>query len=135
MSRKQTLQLIQKVVVEFVKHVSRSKNLPQSSVDTAGGKIFTFGSYRLGVYGPGQYISSSVFGSPYTELKQDRILTHLWSYPNTSPENTFSTMSPPYLNAWHLQALSRNSRLYPTPMYLSSSSSCPASVSILSSHD
>lgn len=65
MSRKQTLQLIQKVVVEFVKHVSKSKNLPQSSVDTAGGKIFTFGSYRLGVYGPGQYITSSVFGSIY----------------------------------------------------------------------
>lgn len=29
------------------------KNLPQPVVDKAGGKIFTFGSYRLGVYGPG----------------------------------------------------------------------------------
>lgn len=38
---------------EFVKHVSRKRNLPQSAIDTAGGKIFTFGSYRLGVYGPG----------------------------------------------------------------------------------
>ena len=51
--RKTTLQLIQKVVVEFVKHVSKSKNLPQSTVASAGGKIFTYGSYRLGVYGPG----------------------------------------------------------------------------------
>ena len=55
--RKSTLQLIQRIVVEFVKHVSRTKNLPQSVVEKAGGKIFTFGSYRLGVYGPGQYFS------------------------------------------------------------------------------
>ena len=54
--RKQTLQLIQRVVVKFVKHVSTGKNLPQASIDAAGGKIFTFGSYRLGVYGPGQCI-------------------------------------------------------------------------------
>ena len=52
--RKTTLQLIQKVVIEFVKHVSKSKNLPQSTITAAGGKIFTFGSYRLGVYGPGE---------------------------------------------------------------------------------
>lgn len=53
-TRKQALQLIQKVVAEFVKHVCKTKNLPQSTVDSAGGKIFTFGSYRLGVYGPGK---------------------------------------------------------------------------------
>ena len=51
--RKNTLQLLQKITVEFVKHVSKKRNLSQSMIDTAGGKIFTFGSYRLGVYGPG----------------------------------------------------------------------------------
>lgn len=54
MFRKTTLQLMQRIVVEFVKHVSKNKNLPQSTIASAGGKIFTFGSYRLGVYGPGQ---------------------------------------------------------------------------------
>ncbi len=44
---------MQKMTGEFVKHVSKKRNLPQSAIDTAGGKIFTFGSYRLGVYGPG----------------------------------------------------------------------------------
>ena len=37
--RKSTLQLIQKVTTEFVRHVSKQKNLPQSTIDGAGGKI------------------------------------------------------------------------------------------------
>ena len=55
-----TLQLIQKITTEFVKQISRLRNLPQSSIDAAGGKIFTFGSYRLGVYGPGSDIDTLV---------------------------------------------------------------------------
>ena len=52
--RKSALQLLQKITVEFVRHVSREvRKLPQNAVDAAGGKIFTYGSYRLGVYGPG----------------------------------------------------------------------------------
>ncbi len=52
--RKTALQLLQKITVEFVRHVSREvRKLPQNAVDAAGGKIFTYGSYRLGVYGPG----------------------------------------------------------------------------------
>ena len=43
--------------MEFVKHVSKIRNLPQSAVAAAGGKIFTYGSYRLGVYGPGKIMS------------------------------------------------------------------------------
>lgn len=51
--RQQTLQLIQKVVIEFVKTVGRRKGLSPAALEAAGGKIFTYGSYRLGVYGPG----------------------------------------------------------------------------------
>ena len=51
--RNQALQLLQRVNIEFVKVVSRKKGLSAAAVDAAGGKIFTFGSYRLGVYGPG----------------------------------------------------------------------------------
>ncbi len=52
-SRKNALQLLQKITVEFVRHISREvRKLPQNAVDAAGGKIFTYGSYRLGVYGP-----------------------------------------------------------------------------------
>lgn len=51
--RQQTLQLIQRVVIEFVKAVGRRKGLSPAALEAAGGKIFTYGSYRLGVYGPG----------------------------------------------------------------------------------
>lgn len=49
------LQLLQRVALEFVKVVSRRKGLSPAAVEAAGGKIFSFGSYRLGVYGPGNF--------------------------------------------------------------------------------
>lgn len=48
------LNLLQNVTHEFVKTVSRKKGLSPAAVEAAGGKIFTYGSYRLGVYGPGE---------------------------------------------------------------------------------
>lgn len=60
--RKNALQLLQKITVEFVRQVSRDvRKLPQNAIDAAGGKIFTYGSYRLGVYGPGM-LSIASFG-------------------------------------------------------------------------
>lgn len=50
--RVEVLLLIQKMVDEFVYKVSKTKNMPEGMAREAGGKIFTFGSYRLGVYGP-----------------------------------------------------------------------------------
>ncbi|EAW07294.1 polynucleotide adenylyltransferase [Aspergillus clavatus NRRL 1] len=60
--RKQVLQLLQRVALEFVKVVSRKKGLSPAAVEAAGGKIFTYGSYRLGVYGPGSDIDTLVVG-------------------------------------------------------------------------
>ncbi|RAO66350.1 uncharacterized protein BHQ10_002362 [Talaromyces amestolkiae] len=58
--RQQTLQLIQKVVIEFVKKVGQRKGLSPAALEAAGGKIFTYGSYRLGVYGPGSDIDTLI---------------------------------------------------------------------------
>ncbi|KAB0373357.1 hypothetical protein FD755_015016, partial [Muntiacus reevesi] len=38
------------LVKEWIREISESKNLPQSVIENVGGKIFTFGSYRLGVH-------------------------------------------------------------------------------------
>jgi poly(A) polymerase len=57
----QVLAELQQLTVEFVYNVSISKNMTESMAREAGGKIFTFGSYRLGVYGPG----SSLYRPPY----------------------------------------------------------------------
>ncbi|OOF95480.1 hypothetical protein ASPCADRAFT_207961 [Aspergillus carbonarius ITEM 5010] len=66
--RKQVLQLIQRVTLEFVKTVSRKKGLSPAAVEAAGGKIFTYGSYRLGVYGPGSDIDTLVVGPKHVVI-------------------------------------------------------------------
>lgn len=46
------------IVKEFVYRASIAHGLPESAARNAGGKIFTFGSYRLGVHGPGSDIDT-----------------------------------------------------------------------------
>lgn len=58
--RVEVLTLFQQLVQEFVYTVSKSKNMSDSMAQDAGGKVFTFGSYRLGVYGPGSDIDTLV---------------------------------------------------------------------------
>jgi poly(A) polymerase len=45
---------LDKMVKDFVYQVSKSKGFPDSLAKEAGGKIFTYGSYRLGVHGAGK---------------------------------------------------------------------------------
>jgi len=46
------------LVKKFVHKVSIARGLSEATATTAGGKIFTFGSYRLGVHGPGTDIDT-----------------------------------------------------------------------------
>ncbi|KAI0053714.1 poly-A polymerase [Auriscalpium vulgare] len=46
------------LVKSFVKQVSMANGLSEAAAEAAGGKIFTFGSYRLGVHGPGSDIDT-----------------------------------------------------------------------------
>lgn len=66
--RGKTLELLQKVVEEFVRHIGKSKGLAPSVIEAAGGKVSTFGSYRLGVYGPGTHLSTNQIHRSFTDL-------------------------------------------------------------------
>lgn len=54
------LNILQKLTEEFVYSVSKNKNMSEGMAKDAGGKIFTFGSYRLGVHGPGSDIDTLI---------------------------------------------------------------------------
>ncbi|BFZ62109.1 polynucleotide adenylyltransferase [Saitoella coloradoensis] len=58
--RVKVLNEIQKMTEEFVKTVSMDKGMTEQMAKDCGGKIFTYGSYRLGVYGPGSDIDTLV---------------------------------------------------------------------------
>lgn len=49
------LNKLNRIVKEFVYKVSKLQGLSESVAKSAGGKIFTFGSYQLGVHGAGKY--------------------------------------------------------------------------------
>ena len=46
------------LIKKFVRRVSLARGLSESAAHNAGGKIYTFGSYRLGVHGPGTDIDT-----------------------------------------------------------------------------
>jgi poly(A) polymerase len=58
--RAEVLQILQEMTLEFVRIISLRKNMSEGMARDAGGKIFTFGSYRLGVHGPGSDIDTLV---------------------------------------------------------------------------
>ncbi|RXN16713.1 poly(A) polymerase type 3-like isoform X4 [Labeo rohita] len=69
------------LVKVWIRDVSEAKNIPTSVIDNVGGKIFTFGSYRLGVHTKGADIDalcvaprhverSDFFSSFYEKLKE-----------------------------------------------------------------
>ncbi|CCX04395.1 Similar to Poly(A) polymerase pla1; acc. no. Q10295 [Pyronema omphalodes CBS 100304] len=56
--RVKVLEILQTLGEAFVKKACAAKGLPDHLVNNSGGKIFTFGSYRLGAYGPGSDIDT-----------------------------------------------------------------------------
>jgi poly(A) polymerase len=57
-SREVVLGRVAALVKKFVRKVSLARGLSEAAADAAGGRIFTFGSYRLGVHGPGSDIDT-----------------------------------------------------------------------------
>ncbi|RKP37616.1 poly-A polymerase [Dimargaris cristalligena] len=93
LTREIVLGKLDKMVKEFVYKVSINRNIPESLALEAGGKIFTFGSYRLGVHGAGADIDTlcvapahvtreDFFTIMYDMLKERPEVTELTSVPD-----------------------------------------------------
>ncbi|KAF2276848.1 Poly(A) polymerase [Westerdykella ornata] len=67
-NRVKVLKHLQKVVEEFVRRVGKRKGVSPSTIENAGGKIFTFGSYALGVYGPSSDIDTLVVAPKHVNM-------------------------------------------------------------------
>jgi poly(A) polymerase len=72
LSREAVLGHVAKLVKEFVYQACIRRNLSESAARAAGGKIFTFGSYRLGVHGPGSDIDTLIVAPKHVD-RQDFI--------------------------------------------------------------
>ncbi|KAJ1960014.1 polynucleotide adenylyltransferase, partial [Dimargaris xerosporica] len=83
---------LDKMVKDFVYKVSLARNCSEADAREAGGKIFTFGSYRLGVHGAGADIDTlcvapahvsreDFFTIMHDMLKQRPEVTELTSVP------------------------------------------------------
>ncbi|TKC45611.1 hypothetical protein EI555_008511, partial [Monodon monoceros] len=64
------LEKLNNLVKEWIREISESKSLPKAVIENVGGKIFTFGSYRLGVHTKGVDIDTfDFFTYFYDKLK------------------------------------------------------------------
>lgn len=80
--RMEVLSKINELVKQWIKDISLKKNMPLNVAENVGGKIYTFGSYRLGVHTKGadidtlcvapRHVDRSDFFSTFVELLKEQ---------------------------------------------------------------
>ncbi|KAL2940118.1 Nuclear poly(A) polymerase 4 [Bienertia sinuspersici] len=72
--REDVLNRIREIVKGWVKQLTRQRGYTDQMVEDANALIFTFGSYRLGVHGPGADIDTLCVGPSYVNRDEDFFL-------------------------------------------------------------
>lgn len=66
---------LKKLLRQMVQIVGKKQGLPQAILDAAGGEVYTYGSYRLGVYGPGSDIDTLMLAPKHVD--RDHFFEHM----------------------------------------------------------
>ena len=115
------------LVKDFVYKVSLDSGLSDSAAKAAGGKIFTFGSYRLGVHAPGSDIDTLCVVPKHVSREDffdvfERMLKDAEGVTEVSVRTT-----PVIACVFETKVDLRGCRAFLMPTYPSSRRRCPAS--------
>ncbi|KAJ1375345.1 polymerase, nucleotidyl transferase domain [Sesbania bispinosa] len=70
-TRQEVLRRLDQIVKSWVKQLTRQRGYTDQMVEDANAVILTFGSYRLGVHGPGADIDALCIGPSYVHREED----------------------------------------------------------------
>jgi poly(A) polymerase len=74
-NRETVLAKLSQIIKEWIREVGRLKKKDENTIMNSGGKVFTFGSYRLGVHAPNTDIDALCVAPRHVDRENDFFVT------------------------------------------------------------